>query len=453
MSNREFYAISRGKDRRLGTSPMEIFKLLTLTLPGFDVWKAIQGPLSKLLPEGHAPSPAMLVQAFLSLENSADPAMKAAAQVAGEALAVARQNPDSRMLAAEVKQIADWINYAKNLTPDAQMKLTVSMRDLAGEAESVGDEILWLMDKASRAKLRALVDAAEKASDRPAVLSLVKNALLHGSVSDARLQKLLQVLTPEAAGIAVVGADEGKKPANYVASFSPGRVEVEKLKFKVGGTPLAVEIPSPAVAALWADQPEAFAAFLTGQDAAQKMPVLPYGGQLQEPLPLGMVQEFKQAFAILGSTAFFKAEGRLEREGALARNYFRQHQPGALVNAKADRESSVRVLLRMLAMEAKTMGNDTARQRDFDEALASVNRLLSEGPAYQGVRKELGVLTETVRGRVQATIIYAPEDLSLGALRRYVALWERNRGFALNKDWEDRLRRIQLRNFRVESAA
>ncbi|NTV51994.1 MAG: hypothetical protein HGA76_03120 [Candidatus Firestonebacteria bacterium] len=284
----------------------------------------------------------------------------------------------------------------------------------------------------------------------------LSDAMLSGRGLQAGIvQSALQAVCPEKLLQTPVGSEVGKQPEGFVAGLSNGRVDRVKVEVTTAsGIKEEVWVASPVILTLVGDREDALTAFLQGQASGSQVAALPFNGAYFEALPKGMMSDFMQAYGNeLAKSPFFSANQRLDAVGALAREFYRLKLMPKMPEAnrqKIEHEAMARVMFRLLTHEAKIMAGNEARTQVFTEALLAVSALFETGQGYAGKSMIIGKNRSKSGSEIE---IYVPRDLSRGALRRYISFWENQDGFELVQDLKDQMRKLQLRDFRIGSAA
>lgn len=301
------------------------------------------------------------------------------------------------------------------------------------------DQAHLLIDKLTRKAMKQMIVGLQGKAQAGTIMQenlrflaeiLSKAALSPGE--SARLQAMLQCVAMPEGQVAVVPI--GEDVSKYAGGMVNGRVSVVE-NIIVDGQ--KVEMAKPVIASVLAKNRELLEE--VGTSSAQgEVRVVSYQGKLPE------MMEAQGNFAANIGCYLEKAgclQERMAPTQALAQAYYHWHAK----RSKRNHRRMARVVIRILKHEARAGGRDSNRQAAFNEAMEKVNILFRESPIFK---------KSVILGRIEEDIIHAPRSLGTGGQLGFIWLWQKRSGdFILDNNLEDQLRRLRLRNFRMEGAA
>ncbi len=304
----------------------------------------------------------------------------------------------------------------------------------------------WVIDETTRQTLQTLVQALAGNAKGVAKqnLDFMAQALakptLDGETS-AKLLKLIQQLAPQtqANQVALLGDDLG----HAVALVSDNTVVEQKIT--VAGQTMVVSQATLAHAFSLAP-----ANFTVLQSASmdQHVPsvwVAPLDARSMA-LEVKETGNFENMIAryLQGTNegqTLFDEQGLMDRQAPIAQAYYEAESAG---KSEVSLRALWRTIMRAANMRAHQVDSRAFDKTIYERSLLAMNTLLAKSHYWKTV----------VMGHLNDVEIVAPSALATGGRLAMTYLWEkRMAAFELVREWAQQFMRLQLRNFRVNSAA
>ncbi len=392
----------------------------------------VEAQYQQLLNLGHTPSLQTLVEAVesMKLAQVVDESVRAELGAMQQALVQAKASKDETQLKVMMSQVAEMLLASKAMA-DGQMT------GAAVEANA-DNRFLLLMDEKGRQGLASAVQGLltqARGADREE-LTLLQSILTNGSVSEAQAAAfgalMAKVTLPENA---MVSDNLGEALTGVAAAVMTAKGET--LTMTVGTQKITTFMP--ALANVLADSAMALQSMQKGQDEKQQVMVMPYTGQARAII--AEEGNLRGDLSVLRQSPFL-AQAMQDTKGPLAQAYYAWHHQKK--NELGQRRLA-RVIMMVLKAEARAMGEDQQKIQAFRASYDMVNELFQKGRLF-GQPAELG--------KSDGKALSVPRVLKQGGVLAMIHLaTQYDRNFELNPDLEAELQRIQLRNFRMSSAA
>ncbi len=428
--------------RHLGIAGAELGKLLetyrqAIDTQGNSLWEIIKPQLDSRLKDGHVPSNAEMVQALLQIDKAGirEPLLLQTVTQLVQAVQAAGDSGQDERLRIEVNHVAELIIRSRKGMPIASVNRPITVP----ENEAGLDQAHLLIDKLTRKVMQQMITSLQGKAQAGTIVQenlkflaaiLSQEALSLGE--SARLQAMLQgTAMPEGQlAVAPIGEDVSK----YAGGMVNGRVDVVE-NIVVGGQ--KVEMAKPVIASVLAQSCKLLEVLGTASAQGEVL-VVSYQGKLPELI--AAQGNFTANMGRYLEKAGYLQE-RMAPTQALAQAYYRWHAK----RSERNHRRMVRVVIRILKHAARAGEKDAGRRVSFDEAMEKINILFRESPIFK---------KSVILGQIAEDIIYAPRSLSTGGQLGFIWLWQKRSGdFILDNNLEDQLRRLRLRNFRMEGAA
>lgn len=392
----------------------------------------VEAQYQQLLNLGHTPSLQTLVEAVesMKLAQVVDESVRAELGAMQQALVQAKASKDETQLKVMMSKVAEMLLTSKAMA-DGQM--TGAAVEANGE-----NRFLLLMENQGRQGLAAAVEGllAKASGDARTELMLLHSILTNGSVSEAQAAAfgalMAKVTLPENA---MVSDNLGEALTGVAAAVMTAKGET--LTMTVGTQKVTTFMP--ALANVLADSATALQSMEKGRDEKQQVMVMPYTGQARAII--AEEGNLRGDLSVLMQSPFL-AQAMQDTKGPLAQAYYAWHHQKK--NELGQRRLA-RVIMMVLKAEARAMGEDQQKIQAFRASYDMVNELFQKGRLF-GQPAELG--------KSDGKALSVPRVLKQGGVLAMIHLaTQYDRNFELNPDLEAELQRIQLRNFRMSSAA